>query len=143
MELLLTIMILLIALLVSNVVSHYVPQVPAALIQVALGTIIVLVFEDFTFELEAEWFLLLFIAPLLFNDGRHFPREELWRMRGPIFGNAVILVLLTTLIGGYFIHWLIEDIPLAAAFALAAILSPTDLSQSTASRSASASRAMS
>ncbi len=126
MELLLTILILLIALLVSNVVSHYVPQVPTALIQVALGTIIVLVFEDFTFELEAEWFLLLFIAPLLFNDGRHFPREELWRMRGPIFGNAVILVLLTTMIGGYFIHWLIEDIPLAAAFALAAILSPTD-----------------
>ena len=126
MELLLTIMVLLVALLVSNVVSHYVPQVPTALIQVALGIIIVLVFEDFTFELEAEWFLLLFIAPLLFNDGRHFPREELWRMRGPIFGNAVILVLLTTAIGGYFIHWLIEDIPLAAAFALAAILSPTD-----------------
>ncbi|MGM0899013.1 MAG: Na+/H+ antiporter [Bacillota bacterium] len=126
MELLLTILILLIALLVSNVVSHYVPQVPTALIQVALGMSIVLVFEGFTFELEAEWFLLLFIAPLLFNDGRHFPREELWRMRGPIFGNAVILVLLTTMIGGYFIHWLIEDIPLAAAFALAAILSPTD-----------------
>ncbi|MFC4714365.1 Na+/H+ antiporter [Planococcus dechangensis] len=126
MELLLTIMVLLVALLVSNVVSHYVPQVPTALIQVALGIIIVLVFEDFTFQLEAEWFLLLFIAPLLFNDGRHFPREELWRMRGPIFGNAVILVLLTTAIGGYFIHWLIEDIPLAAAFALAAILSPTD-----------------
>lgn len=126
MELLLTILVLLVALLVSNVVSHYVPQVPTALIQVALGIIIVLVFEDFTFELEAEWFLLLFIAPLLFNDGRHFPREELWRMRGSIFGNAVILVLLTTAIGGYFIHWLIADIPLAAAFALAAILSPTD-----------------
>lgn len=47
-------------------------------------------------------------------------------MRGSIFGNAVILVLLTTAIGGYFIHWLIADIPLAAAFALAAILSPTD-----------------
>lgn len=68
MELLLTIMVLLVALLVSNVVSHYVPQVPTALIQVALGIIIVLVFEDFTFELEAEWFLLLFIAPLLFNN---------------------------------------------------------------------------
>lgn len=54
MELLLTIMVLLVALLVSNVVSHYVPQVPTALIQVALGIIIVLVFEDFTFELEAE-----------------------------------------------------------------------------------------
>src|SRR5690606_11998201 len=30
------------------------------------------------------------------------------------------------IVGGYFIHWLIDEIPLAAAFALAAILSPTD-----------------
>ena len=44
----------------------------------------------------------------------------------PILGNAIFLVLITTLAGGYFIHWLIPSIPIAAAFALAAILSPTD-----------------
>jgi CPA1 family monovalent cation:H+ antiporter len=47
-------------------------------------------------------------------------------MRRSIFGNSLILVLLTTIGGGYFIHWMIPGIPLAAAFALAAILSPTD-----------------
>lgn len=47
-------------------------------------------------------------------------------MRGPILGNAVLLVLITTVAGGFFIHWMIDEIPLAAAFALAAILSPTD-----------------
>lgn len=47
-------------------------------------------------------------------------------MRIPILGNAIILVLITTVGGGYFIHWLVPFIPLAAAFALAAILSPTD-----------------
>ena len=126
MDLLLTIFLLLICLLISNVVSHYIPFIPTALIQVALGIVLVLVYQDISFEIETEWFLLLFIAPLLFNDGRHFPREELWRMKGPILGNAIILVLLTTIVGGYFIHWLIDEIPLAAAFALAAILSPTD-----------------
>lgn len=126
MDLLLTIFLLLICLLISNVVSHYIPFVPTALIQVALGVILVLVYQDISFEIETEWFLLLFIAPLLFNDGSRFPREELWRMKGPILGNAIILVLLTTVVGGYFIHWLIDEIPLAAAFALAAILSPTD-----------------
>ncbi|ANU15356.1 Na+/H+ antiporter [Planococcus halocryophilus] len=126
MDLLLTIFLLLICLLISNVVSHYTPYIPTALIQVALGVILVLIYEDITFDIETEWFLLLFIAPLLFNDGSRFPREELWRMKGPILGNAIILVLLTTVVGGYFIHWLIEEIPLAAAFALAAILSPTD-----------------
>lgn len=126
MDLLLTIFLLLICLLISNVVSHYTPFIPTALIQVALGVLFVLVYDDITFDIETEWFLLLFIAPLLFNDGSRFPREELWRMKGPILGNAIILVLLTTVVGGYFIHWLIEEIPLAAAFALAAILSPTD-----------------
>ncbi|WP_238942657.1 cation:proton antiporter [Planococcus beigongshangi] len=70
--------------------------------------------------------MLLFIAPLLYNDGRNYPRDELWRMKGAILSNAILLVFLTTLGGGFFIHWLIDEIPLAAAFALAAILSPTD-----------------
>ncbi|PSL41801.1 sodium/proton antiporter (CPA1 family) [Planomicrobium soli] len=126
MDLLLTVLLLLFCLLISNVVSHYTPYLPTALIQVVLGVILILIFKDISIDIETEWFLLLFIAPLLYNDGRHFPREELWRMRGPILGNAIVLVLVTTVAGGYFIHWLIPSIPLAAAFALAAILSPTD-----------------
>lgn len=126
MDILMTILLLITALLISNIIGHYTPFIPTALIQVALGVLIVFLFEDISFDIETEWFLLLFIAPLLYNDGRHFPREELWRMRGPILGNAVLLVLITTVAGGFFIHWMIDEIPLAAAFALAAILSPTD-----------------
>ncbi|MGE7920396.1 Na+/H+ antiporter [Viridibacillus sp. NPDC093762] len=126
MDLLITILLLLVCLLLSNVIGHYIPFIPTALIQITLGVLLAIFANDMTLQLESEWFLLLFVAPLLYNDGRNFPREELWRMRAPILGNAIILVLLTTLGGGYFIHWLIPDIPLAAAFALAAILSPTD-----------------
>lgn len=126
MDLLLSIIVLLVLLLVSNIISHYLPMIPTALTQIALGILFAVFVKEISFELEAEWFLLLFVAPLLFNDGRRFPREELWRMRWPILANAFILVFLTTIIGGYFIHWLIPSIPLAAAFALAAILSPTD-----------------
>ncbi|MCL6570886.1 MAG: Na+/H+ antiporter [Bacillus sp. (in: Bacteria)] len=126
MDLLMTVLLLLVSLLISNIISHYIPFIPTALIQIAFGIIIALVFRDVSFEIETEWFLLLFVAPLLYNEGRHFPREELWKMRSSIFGNAIILVLLTAIGGGYFIHWMIPEIPLAAAFALAAILSPTD-----------------
>lgn len=126
MELIMTIILLLVCLLISNVISHNIPFIPTALTQIAFGTIIALVFKNFSFEIETDWFLLLFIAPLLYNDGRHFPRGELWKMRKPILGNAIVLVLLTTIGGGYFIHWMIPTITLAAAFALAAILSPTD-----------------
>lgn len=126
MNVLMTVLLLLLCLLISNIISHYTPFIPTALTQIAFGIIIALLFRNFTLEIETEWFLLLFIAPLLYNDGRRFPREELWRLRVPIFGNAIVLVLLTTIGGGYFIHWLIPNIPLSAAFALAAILSPTD-----------------
>lgn len=126
MDLLVMVLLLLVCLLVSNIISHYIPSIPTALIQIALGIILTFIFKDISFELESEWFLLLFIAPLLFNDGRHFPREALWKMKVPILGNAIVLVLITTIGGGYFIHWMIPDIPIAAAFALAAILSPTD-----------------
>ncbi|MFB6466349.1 Na+/H+ antiporter [Cytobacillus sp. Hz8] len=126
MDILMTVILLLVCLLLSNIFSHYIPFIPTALIQIAFGMIIALLFKKISFEIEAEWFLLLFVAPLLYNDGRHFPREELWRLRSSIFGNAIILVLLTTIAGGYLIHWMLPMVPLAAAFALAAILSPTD-----------------
>ncbi|MGE8002587.1 cation:proton antiporter [Lysinibacillus sp. NPDC093216] len=126
MELLISILILLVLLLVTNVLAHYISFIPIALIQIAVGIIVALVAKNFTIEIEAEWFLLLFIAPLLYHDGAHFPREQLWKMRLPILGNAIVLVLLTTIVGGLFVHWMIPSIPLAAAFALMAILSPTD-----------------
>ena len=113
MDLLITVILLLICLVVSNIISHYIPMIPTALTQIALGILIALAYNEFSLELETEWFLLLFVAPLLYNDGA-------------ILGNAIILVVLTTLGGGYLIHAVIPDIPLAAAFALAAILSPTD-----------------
>ncbi len=50
----------------------------------------------------------------------------MWRLRGPILTLAVGLVLFTVVGAGYFIHWLLPSIPLAVAFALAAVLSPTD-----------------
>lgn len=77
-------------------------------------------------ELNPELFLVLFIAPLLFNDGKRVNSGALWNIRIPIILLAVGLVFVTTFAVGYFIHWMIPTIPYPAAFALAAILSPTD-----------------
>lgn len=54
------------------------------------------------------------------------PLHNFRELRWPILLLAVGLVIFSTIIGGYFIHWLLPMVPLAAAFALAAILSPTD-----------------
>ncbi|MDQ7094367.1 Na+/H+ antiporter [Desulfosporosinus sp. PR] len=126
MDLLTIVLLLLLGLLISNIVGHYIPFIPTALTQIVLGIIAALITGNYTFEIGAEWFLLLFVAPLLYNDGRHFSREELWGMRSQIFGNAFILVILTTVLCGYLINQLIPGIQIAGALALAAILSPTD-----------------
>ena len=109
----------------SNVVDHFIPAVPVSLIQVVLGLGAALVMRV-TIPLETDWFLLLFIAPLLFNDGRRFPKRELWKLRGPILANAIVLVFLTTILGGFLFHLIIPTMPFSVSFALAAILSPTD-----------------
>ncbi len=80
------VILLVVLVLISNVISHYLTFIPVSLIQVALGLVMAL-FWEIEIPLDTDWFLLLFIAPLLFNDGRRFPKRELWKLRGPIFAN--------------------------------------------------------
>lgn len=126
MELFETILVLLAIIGVSNIINRQVPSIPVPLIQIALGSAITFIPGFHLPALEPELFFLLFIAPLLYNDGKHTPRSELWRLRAPILLLAVGLVFATVFIVGYAIHWMIPSIPLPVAFGLAAILSPTD-----------------
>lgn len=126
MEILELVLIMLCLIGISNVINRFIPFVPVPLLQIILGTAAALLPLGLHMELDTELFLVLFIAPLLYNDGKRTPREELWELRAPILLLALGLVFVTVFAGGYFIHWLIPSIPLPAAFALAAILSPTD-----------------
>jgi monovalent cation/hydrogen antiporter len=75
---------------------------------------------------EPETFFLLFIPPLLFADGWLIPKRDLLRALRPVLLLAFGLVFLTTVVVGFLMHWLIPSLPLAAAFALGAVISPTD-----------------
>lgn len=119
------VVILIVSVTVSNVVSHFIPDVPISLFQIAIGLLLSLAFGIFI-KIDSHWFMLLFVAPLLYNDAWRFPKHELWELRGPILGNAIILVLLTTLVGGFFIHLLMPQLETSVALALAAVVSPTD-----------------
>ncbi|MFD0669933.1 Na+/H+ antiporter [Cohnella sp. GCM10027633] len=126
MELFFTILILLALIGVSNVLSGHFPLVPVPLMQIALGMCAAAVPFGLHMHLEPELFFVLFIAPLLYNDGKHVSRTELWKLRVPILLLSVGLVFATVFLIGYAIHWMIPSIPLPVAFGLAAILSPTD-----------------
>lgn len=77
-------------------------------------------------DLKPDVFFLLFLPPLLFVDGWRIPKEALFRDKVVILELALGLVVFTVVGLGFLIHWMIPAMPLAVAFALAAILSPTD-----------------
>jgi CPA1 family monovalent cation:H+ antiporter len=77
-------------------------------------------------RLDPDVFFLLFVPLLLFADGWQFPKREFVSYMRPILLLAFGLVAATVVVVGYLMHWLIPSLPLAAAFALGAIVSPTD-----------------
>jgi len=127
MELFLLILFLLAVIGLSSFIHHFLPYVPVPLVQIALGVLLASLPLGIHIPMEPELFFVLFIAPLLFHDGKNVSRHALWKLRKPILLLALGLVFVTVFAIGYLIYWLIPSIPLPAAFALAAILSPTDV----------------
>ncbi|OZY32284.1 Na+/H+ antiporter [Pseudomonas lundensis] len=120
-----TVLILLMLVGVSRLLGRLIP-LPLPLVQIAAGALLAWPTLGLHVTLDPELFLFLFLPPLLFSDGWRIPKREFWRLKGPILTLAVGLVLFTVVGAGYFIHWLLPTIPLPVAFALAAVLSPTD-----------------
>ncbi|WP_095197096.1 Na+/H+ antiporter [Pseudomonas sp. Irchel 3A7] len=120
-----TVLIMLMLVGVSRLIGRVIP-LPLPLVQIAAGALLAWPTLGLHVALDPELFLFLFLPPLLFSDGWRMPKREFWRLRGPILTLAVGLVLFTVVGAGYFIHWLLPNIPLPVAFALAAVLSPTD-----------------
>ncbi|MQS51953.1 sodium:proton antiporter [Companilactobacillus mishanensis] len=125
MQIVETIILIISLLIVANIISHYFVSIPASLIQIVAGVIAAMTL-NVKIMVNTEWFLLVFIAPILFNDGNRFPKKELWKLKGPIMGNAIILVIVSTVVGGALVKWLVPSLPWATAFTLVAVLSPTD-----------------
>lgn len=125
MSLIAIVLVFIMAIVVTVFLSHLLPvKVPLPLIQIAAGA--ALAACGFQVDFDPHIFLLLFIPPLLFLDGWRIPKDAFFRDMKPILSLAIGLVLVTILGIGLFIHWLIPAITVAAGFALAAILSPTD-----------------
>lgn len=125
MQVVTTILVLLLAVVVSTFLARLLPlKVPPPLLQIGIGAC--LYYAGFEVAFDSHLFLLLFIPPLLFLDGWRIPKGAFFRDWKPILALAIGLVVFTVIGIGLFVHWLIPAVPLAVAFALAAILSPTD-----------------
>ncbi|WP_133649910.1 Na+/H+ antiporter [Paraburkholderia flava] len=127
MEIVFTVLILLLAVAASGIVVRLLPfSLPLPLVQIAIGAMLAWPRLGLHVTFDPEIFMLLFIPPLLFADGWRIPKREFFMQRRAILMLALGLVFMTVLAVGYFVHALVPTISLPVAFALAAVLSPTD-----------------
>jgi monovalent cation/hydrogen antiporter len=118
--------VLFIGVLVGGWIARALPvAIPLPLVQIGVGGAIAAV-TDLGLRLEPDIFFLLFLPPLLFLDGWRVPKDGLRRNARTIAELAFGLVVFSVIGGGFLIHWLFPVMPLPVAFALAAVLSPTD-----------------
>ncbi|MDC9622632.1 MULTISPECIES: Na+/H+ antiporter [Xenorhabdus] len=127
MEIFFTILILILVVSVSGVLTKMIPfRIPLPIVQIAMGALLAWPHFGLHVTFDPELFLVLLIPPLLFVDGWKTPTREFFQHGREIVILVLFLVLVTVVGIGYLIYWLLPGIPLIAAFALAAVLSPTD-----------------
>ncbi|MDR0854565.1 MAG: sodium:proton antiporter [Clostridiales Family XIII bacterium] len=122
-----TLLIVLIATIVlSNVLESIFPQLPLPLIQILLGAVLSLSPLETAVTINPEIFMGLLIAPLLFRESEEADIYALWKVRKEVIFMVFALVFLTVFSIGFSVRLFVPTMPLAACFALGAILGPTD-----------------
>ena len=77
-------------------------------------------------NVPSSWILAGVLPPLLYGAAINVPVTDFRRNLRAIVGLSVVLVLISTLVIGLLLHALLPGLPLAAAFAVAAVVGPTD-----------------
>jgi CPA1 family monovalent cation:H+ antiporter len=101
-------------------------NVPYPILFVIGGLVIALIPGLPPVQLDPNLVFILFLPPLLFPAALLTSWRDFRANLRPISMLAVGLVLFTTVAVGFLAHHLVPDLPLAAAFALGAIVSPPD-----------------
>lgn len=127
MEILELILLLLACVVASSMLDQMLSRISLPLIQIAVGFVVALILPRLAdVYVDSEVFMMLFIAPLLFREAKETSRPQLWKNIGSVLSMAIALVVVTVLVAGFCLNLIIPSIPLAAAFACAAALGPTD-----------------
>jgi CPA1 family monovalent cation:H+ antiporter len=78
-------------------------------------------------EIEPEWILAGVLPPLLYAAAINVPIVDFRRNFTAIAGLSVLLVIASALLTGFVLFALLPDLDFAAALALGAVISPTDV----------------
>ncbi len=120
--------IILAAVVLANILARYVTKIPLPFFLIFLGILLSAIPIYNNFHLDPSTFALAVIAPLLFNEAQNSSRLWIGRSITNILSLAVGLVLVSVLIVGSGLHLIYPILPASLAFALLAIVTPTDAS---------------
>lgn len=128
MDLLLGIILLFTTVVVANVIHLIYPKIPLSIYQIIAGILLASLPTTATdFTMHPELFMMVVIAPLMFNDGQNQSFRYLTSNYKSILSISVVLALVTVLISGTILHLALPNVfPFALAFMLASIITPTD-----------------
>ncbi|KAA8821105.1 Na+/H+ antiporter [Bifidobacterium vespertilionis] len=120
------ILCILAAVIVSSFISRFIPRVSTPLVQIVLGLVAAYLpfFPDV--KLNPELFMVLFIAPLLYEEAHSIDKSALLRHLKLSLSLAIGLAAATMIAVGFALSLAWPAVPLAAALALGAALGPTD-----------------
>ena len=77
-------------------------------------------------EIDPEIILIGVLPPLLYSAAVNVPLVDFRRNLRPVVGLSVLLVIISAVVVGAAVHFLVPEIPLAVGIALGAVISPTD-----------------
>jgi monovalent cation/hydrogen antiporter len=116
---------LLIAIIVLSTIARWM-SIPYPIVLVVGGLVLGFVPGMPKVELDPDLVLLLFLPPLLYAAAFFADLRALRSDARPILVSAIGLVLFTMCAVAFVAHELVDGMPWAAAFALGAVVSPTD-----------------
>jgi CPA1 family monovalent cation:H+ antiporter len=118
--------VILFAIALSHIADSAFPHLPLPLIQIGVGMLLSFTPIGGVVTLEPGLFMALLVAPILFREAEEADMPTMIKLAKPIIFMAFALVFITVFAVGFSVHALMPTVPLAACFALGAILGPTD-----------------
>lgn len=106
-------------------------NVPYPLVLVVAGLLVGFIPGIPNWHPPSEVVLTLFLPPILFAAARLISWEDIQNNITEIISLAVVLVIVSTMVVGWVLHWIVPAMPLSAALVLGAIIAPTDAIAST------------
>ncbi|GGL92588.1 cation:proton antiporter [Nakamurella endophytica] len=100
--------------------------IAAPLVLVVVGIVVSLVPVTPEVRVDPEWILAGVLPPLLYAASASLPAMNFRREFAPIGSLSVVLVVLTSVAVGFYLHWVVPGLALSWGIALGAIISPTD-----------------